>query len=348
MKFWSYLKDRSVSMGLQLLACLLVLLFMYAFAVPVSLAAVSAAVIFSFTLLAWILDYFKRRTFYRELTGVLEQLEEKYLISEMVEKPDFYEGELLWDVLYETNKSMLENITEREVQTREFTDYVEAWIHEVKIPLASLNLMCRGLDRKYTRQLDRIDRQLDQILYYIRCGDAEKDYLIRKVSLAQAVRNVALKNKDELLERGIALEVNLEKDCVMTDGKWLEFMLNQIVNNSVKYVRDPASSEPGDAAGEAGTPCIRIESGQTEAGAFLAVRDNGIGIPAEDLPLVCEKTFTGQNGRRGAKSTGMGLYIVRTLCGKLGHRLEITSEQGVFTCVTITFGENDFYNLSEM
>lgn len=157
---------------------------------------------------------------YRELTGVMEQLGEKYLVSEMVEKPDFYEGEMLWDVLYTTNKSMLENITEREMKTREFTDYVEAWIHEVKIPLASLNLMCWDLDRKYIRQLDRIDRQLDQILYYIRSGNAEKDYLIRRVSLAETVKNVALKNKDDLLERGITLEVNLESDTVMTDGKW--------------------------------------------------------------------------------------------------------------------------------
>ncbi len=261
-------------MGLQLLACLLVLLFMYAFAVPMSLAAVSVGIIFSFTLLSWILDYLKRRTFYRELTGVMEQLGEKYLVSEMVEKPDFYEGEMLWDVLYTTNKSMLENITEREMKTREFTDYVEAWIHEVKIPLASLNLMCRDLDRKYIRQLDRIDRQLDQILYYIRSGNAEKDYLIRRVSLAETVKNVALKNKDDLLERGIALEVNLESDTVMTDGKWLEFMLNQIINNSVKYMKreiDGKSGEmmehesgklpvePGKTPGE--EPRIRVTSG---------------------------------------------------------------------------------------
>ena len=239
-------------MGLQLLACLLVLLFMYAFAVPMSLVAVSVGIIFSFTLLSWILDYLKRRTFYRELTGVMEQLGEKYLVSEMVEKPDFYEGEMLWDVLYTTNKSMLENITEREMKTREFTDYVEAWIHEVKIPLASLNLMCRDLDRKYIRQLDRIDRQLDQILYYIRSGNAEKDYLIRRVSLAETVKNVALKNKDDLLERGITLEVNLESDTVMTDGKWLEFMLNQIINNSVKYMKREIDGKSGGAREDTG------------------------------------------------------------------------------------------------
>ena len=360
-------------MGLQLLACLLVLLFMYAFAVPMSLVAVSVGIIFSFTLLSWILDYLKRRTFYRELTGVMEQLGEKYLVSEMVEKPDFYEGEMLWDVLYTTNKSMFENITEREMKTREFTDYVEAWIHEVKIPLASLNLMCRDLDRKYIRQLDRIDRQLDQILYYIRSGNAEKDYLIRRVSLAETVKNVALKNKDDLLERGITLEVNLESDTVMTDGKWLEFMLNQIINNSVKYMKreiDGKSGEmlenesgklpvePGKTPGE--EPRIRVTSGRAENGVFLRVWDNGIGIPAEDLPMLCRKTFTGQNGRRGAKSTGMGLYIVKSLCNKLGHRLDISSRQGEFTSVTIIFGENDFYfggmhsdgnisgNLSEM
>ena len=187
------------------------------------------------------------------------------------------------------------------------------------------------------------------------------------------VKYVALKNKDDLLERGIALEVNLESDTVMTDGKWLEFMLNQIINNSVKYMErgmDGKSgemmehesgklpAEPGKTPGE--EPRIRVTSGRAENGVFLRVWDNGIGIPAEDLPMVCRKTFTGQNGRRGAKSTGMGLYIVKSLCNKLGHRLDISSRQGEFTSVTIIFGENDFYfggmhsdgnisgNLSEM
>ena len=116
--------------------------------------------------------------------------------------------------------------------------------------------------------------------------------------------------------------------------------------------------EPGKTPGE--EPRIRVTSGRAENGVFLRVWDNGIGIPAEDLPMVCRKTFTGQNGRRGAKSTGMGLYIVKSLCNKLGHRLDISSRQGEFTSVTIIFGENDFYfggmhsdgnisgNLSEM
>ena len=178
-----------------------------------------------------------------------------------------------------------------------------------------------GSGPEYIRQLDRIDRQLDQILYYIRSGNAEKDYLIRRVSLAETVKNVALKNKDDLLERGITLEVNLESDTVMTDGKWLEFMLNQIINNSVKYMErgmDGKSgemmehesgklpAEPGKTPGE--EPRIRVTSGRAENGVFLRVWDNGIGIPAEDLPMVCRKTFTGQNGRRGRSPPHGALY----------------------------------------
>ena len=98
---------------------------------------------------------------------------------------------------------------------------------------------------------------------------------------------------------------------------------------------------PGTTPGE--EPRIRVTSGRAENGVFLRVWDNGIGIPAEDLPMVCRKTFTGQNGRRGAKSTGMGLYIVKSLCNKLGQRLDISSRQGEFTRVTIIFGENGFY-----
>ena len=355
MKIGRYLRDRGLSLLLQMAGLALILMMLWAFRVPASLMAAVAVTFLLFFFVAYLLDYVRRASFYQQFTENLEHLDQKYLITAMMEEPDFYEGELLCHSLYEIDKSMMERIAALEESTGDFTEYVEAWIHEIKIPLASLLLMCHNetkgprqssnpqTSKRYESQLRRMDRQLDEILYYIRGNNAENDYLIREISLKEVVRDAALKNKDDLLENGIALETSLAAERVMTDGKWLEFMLNQIVNNSVKY-KDPGKREP----------MIRITTEETPEGVCLSVYDNGIGIPAEDLPMVCKKTFTGSNGRGRAKSTGMGLYIVENLCRKLGHKLSVTSEQGEYTCVTICFGENDFYlrreepNLSEL
>ena len=349
MKTGRYLRDRGLSLVLHIASLGLILMMLWAFRVPASLMAAVAFVFCFFLIAAYFMDYWKRKRFYQQFLENLKRLDQKYLITEMMEEPEFYEGEVLHQSLYEIDKSMLERITMLEERTNDFTEYVETWIHEIKIPLASLLLMYHNEEKdraaggygfgettcsnsRYIRQLRRMDQQLDEILYYIRSNNAQNDYLIRQVSLKELVRDVALKNKDDLLENEIRLEVELCAETVMTDAKWLEFMLNQIVNNSVKY-----KQEGGEEA------FIKISARRTEEGCCLAVYDNGIGIPAEDLPMVCRKTFTGSNGRGRAKSTGMGLYIVKNLCDKLGHRLVITSEQGKYTCVTICFGENSFY-----
>ena len=135
------------------------------------------------------------------------------------------------------------------------------------------------------------------------------------------------------MENNVRLDVDIQSKLVLTDAKWLEFILNQIINNSIKYKRDDTES------------CIKIKSEEDKEKIYLTIYDNGIGIPESDITRVFEKSFTGENGRAKAKSTGMGLYIAKKLCVKLGHRIEIESEAGSFTRVVIAFGKNDFYKL---
>lgn len=119
----------------------------------------------------------------------------------------------------------------------------------------------------------------------------------------------------------------------MTDSKWLEFMVNQIVSNSIKYI---------DRGQE---KTIEIWTEPLGDGMALHIKDNGIGIPQSDIPLVCKKSFTGENGRKHAKSTGMGLYIIDNLCRQLGHKLDIASKVDEYTDVSIVFGHNDIYKI---
>lgn len=287
-------------------------------------------------LLAW--DYNRKKDFYNSLLSHTEQLDKKYLVLETLEQPHFYEGELIYQNLYDVNKSMCEHVKAYEESLKDFKEYLEMWVHEAKLPIASLQLMCHNnkevLDKRFAEQLRRLDSYTEQVLYYVRCEHAQSDYLINENMLNKLVSKVAIQNKDDLLANQIELQVENVKHLVMTDGKWLEFVLNQLISNSIKYRRRDVQS------------WIHICAEDLEDRVVLRVKDNGIGISASDISRVFEKSFTGENGRSYAKSTGMGLYIVKQLCKNLGHAVEIDSVQGEWTEVSISFAKNDFFKMN--
>lgn len=251
-----------------------------------------------------------------------------------MQEPNTYEEKIMVNCLYDINKSMIENINLHQNSINEFKEFVEIWIHEVKIPISSMVLKCHNHKEIKTHEflnlIRRLDNNVDQILYYVRSEDSEKDFMISEVDLKEIIRNVSLKNKDNFLENKIKLEVNTDNIKINTDKKWLEFILNQIINNSIKYKSNCNS-------------LIKIECIEEKDKVILSIYDNGIGIPKSDINRVFDKSFTGTNGRNRTKSTGMGLYIVKNLCNKLGHNLYIESEKNKYTKVIIEFGKNNIY-----
>lgn len=286
-----------------------------------------------------IYDFNRRKKFYNKLLNDLDLLDKKYLITEMIDKPDFYEGEIFYDALYEIDKSMAEKIKEYSLSIQDFKEYIEMWIHEVKLPLASLNLIVHNhkelSDKKITEQLKRLDDDIEQVLYYVRSENAEKDYLIKETDLSKVISNVAMKNKDILLENKIDFIVEVDNQRVLTDSKWLEFIVNQIVSNSIKYIRNNVEH------------LIKITTEENNKNVILKIYDNGIGISKSDIPKIFDKTFTGNNGRKIETSTGMGLYIVKQLCKKLGHKITIDSKENEYTEVSILFNKDDFLNIAK-
>ena len=284
-----------------------------------------------------IYDFARRKKFYDKFLNSLDLLDKKYLITEMLERPNFYDGEILYDALYEIDKSMVEKIKEYSLSIADFKEYIEMWIHEVKLPLASINLIMHNhkelSDKKIIEQLKRIDDDVEQVLYYVRSENAEKDYLIKEVDLAKVISNVAIKNKDILLENKIDFIVDVNNKKVLTDSKWLEFIVNQIVSNSIKYIRNGVEHY------------IKIIAEENDKTIILKIYNNGIGIEKSDLNKVFNKTFTGKNGRKIETSTGMGLYIAKQLCKKLGHKITIDSKENEYTEVNIIFNKNDFYSV---
>ena len=207
----------------------------------------------------------------------------------------------------------------------------------MKIPLATLILIINNhkdkFDKKVQTQLKRLEDYVDQVLYYVRSENAEKDYLIKETDLSKVIKNVGLKNMDDLLENKIdynARNVNIK---VLTDSKWLEFILGQVVNNSIKYKRDIDASY------------IKISVREEKNKTILIIEDNGIGIKESDLKQVFNKTFTGENGRTKGKSTGMGLFIAKNMCDKLGHKIEIESALNKYTRVYISFAKDKYYEV---
>ncbi len=338
MKFLSYIKDKLYAIILIFLTYVLLLLLCIAYKVNLSLI-ISFYIILTLALLSVLLiSYYRKRTFYESLQENIKMLDQAYLILETIEKPEFYEGKILYESLYEINKSMLENVKKYNTQVNDFKEYIEMWLHEIKIPLSSLILLSHNhkseLNDKILLQLQKIDDYLEQILYYVRSENASKDYLINKVSIKECVKKVALRNKDHLLESKINLEVsNLNYD-VYTDSKWLEFILNQIVNNSIKYKDENKESY------------IKIYAIKNTSAVSLFIEDNGIGIDPSDIKRVFEKSFTGKNGRVSSASTGMGLFIVKNLCDKLGHKITIESTPKEYTKVIITISTNKFYEVA--
>ena len=337
MKFYNYLKDKWYAILLFLFFFFLSFLLFLAFKVKIQLIIILSILYFLFFLLLLLIDFFRKKSFYQKLLFQIKELDQSYFVTALLEEPNFYEGALFYQALYEINKSMIENVRKYEFQTNDFKEYIEMWIHEVKIPISSLILMAHNYKTRFPskamEQMKKIEDYVEQILYYVRSENAHKDYLINEVSLDRVIKAVALKNKDDLLENEIDFIVSCHEEKVMTDSKWLEFICNQIINNSIKYKDGKKKSY------------IKMTVIKQKQSIKLEIEDNGIGIPASDMKRVFEKSFTGYNGRIRKTSTGMGLFIVENLCKKLGHKIEIESTQNISTKVSILFYENNYYDV---
>ena len=339
MKLNKYLINNYLIILLFILIISIINLMLVSFKVESqAIMGVNITVILGFIIYV-IYDFGRRKKFYNKFLNDLDLLDKKYLITEMIDKPNFYDGEILYDALYEIDKSMAEKIKEYSLSIKDFKEYIEMWIHEVKLPLASINLMIHNhkelSDKKIIEQLKRIDDDVEQVLYYVRSENAEKDYLIKETELSKVISNVAMKNKDILLENNIDFIVDVGNKKVLTDSKWLEFIVNQIVSNSVKYIRSGVEHY------------IKISAEENNRSIILKIYDNGIGIEKSDIHKVFNKTFTGNNGRKIETSTGMGLYIAKQLCKKLGHKITINSKENEYTEVSLLFNKNDYLEIAK-
>lgn len=336
MNIGTYIKEKKENIILFIILVIILLFLLDLFGVNKYLTIMILSLLSIYFIVDFFTFYLKRKKYYDNFLNNLNLLDKKYLILETLEEPEFLDGKFFYDALYKIDKSMMENINNYRNETEDFKEYVEMWIHEIKIPIAGLMLMYHNnktVNKNFLDQLNSLDNLTDQILYYVRSNYAEKDFLIKEASMDKIINEVLLKNKDSILENHIDVTVDVKNIKVLTDSKWLVFILNQIINNSIKYSDNSRKSYI----------MFYIEDNEKET--TLHIKDNGIGVNASDLKHVFDKSFTGENGRKMRNSTGFGLYISKKLIEKLGHKISATSEENKYFEITITFGKNDLYKI---
>lgn len=338
MSFRKFLKEKVVLIALILFAVISSQILLLTSKMEIWIRIyIGIAPIICIGIALWI-EYYHKKHFYCHVQQQLQELDNKYLLSEVMEKPGFIEGELLKDILQETGKAMLENVNTYKHLQEDYKEYIELWIHEIKTPIAASKMIIENNKSETTRsieeELGKIENYTEQALFYARSNSVEKDYIITKSNLKEIVNNAILKNKNSLLSNKVSIEIYDVEEIVYTDSKWTVFMISQILQNSIQYTKE----EKGR---------IEIYAKPKNEKIVLYIKDNGIGIPKGEITRVFEKGFTGNNGRiTGKKSTGLGLYLCKKLCDKLGLKIELDSEKDIGTEVRIVFPKNSYTNFN--
>lgn len=335
MRFTYFLKDKIFYIISLILLLIFTELLFYIFKVNKYVVIYVTFFVIFFFILILVVEYLRKRAFYNKFKQNLSNLDRKNLILELIKRPNFLDGKILYDSIDDIVRYMSDEINKYKYMGEEYREYIELWVHEIKTPIASSKLIIENNRNKITESIDeelnKINDFIEQVLYYAKSSVVEKDYIIKENILQNIINNVIKKNKNDLINKKVQVMLENLNVSIKTDSKWLEYVINQIVTNSIKYSKDENIK-------------LKIYSKKFKECVKLYIEDNGIGISKEDIGRVFDKGFTGNNGRKYIKSTGMGLYLCKNLLQKLGHDIYINSKQNVGTRVVIVFPINSLIN----
>ena len=270
-----------------------------------------------------IIRYMLRRRYLQKIAELPKRMDDA--LQKNAKTPEYVSTEAYIHELYKLYQYEVQALYAR--QTRQYK-FMNQWIHQMKTPVAVLELLLQEdeLDKRSVQEeVDRLKRGLEMVLMNARLENFQEDLQVEQVDLRQLVTSTINENKRLFITNRVFPEVRIKEDAiVMSDSKWLKFVIIQFITNAVKYTFEENKK-------------IFIEVEKHGEGVELRVTDQGIGIPKSDLSRVTKPFFTGENGRKTGESTGMGLYIAQEICTKLGHELIIESEVGVGTTAKILF-----------
>ena len=345
MKPIEFMRDRLGQIFIYIFLVAALSMFLYLTGTALGVLILILSVWIPGAVMVMFLKYRKESLRLKELESIMEGLDKKYLFAECVQPVNVYEGRM-FQLMRRSGKGMIEAVSDAQKEQKEYREYIEDWVHEIKAPITATQLICNNnkseLSRKLLPQLAQIEGHVERALYYARAGSVEKDFMIRKTLLSGIVKDAITRHQTLLIQNGVKLEtfgletsgLDTSKNDVMvyTDGKWVTFMIGQLLSNAIRYRVE--------------NPVIRIEAHNYGKQIRLCVTDNGIGIPANELPRIFERGFTGSNGRKRGGSTGMGLYICRKLADFLQITMDAETVQNEYTSISMIFPAKE--NLTKM
>ena len=319
MKLWmKYVKQRRRGILAGVLFCAVFTISFVLYQLPVKAVWYPAALCLFLGILFVILDFRRMKQKHDLLTGIQELTD---LITGTLPAVDGIEDEDYQTIIQMFQREHGKVITDNQRAYSEMVDYYTIWAHQIKTPIASMRLTLQNEDtalfRQLTNDLFRIEQYVEMVLTFLRLNSESTDYVIREYDLDKIIRQSVKKFAGEFISRKLSLIYEPLHITVLTDEKWLSFVIEQVLSNALKYT-------------PSGSISITMESGNK-----LCIRDTGIGIAAEDLPRIFEHGYTGYNGRADKKASGIGLYLCKRICARLGHGIEAESKIDEGTCIVI-------------
>lgn len=331
MKFKDYFLNKITEILGTFFVLFLMLEFLYIIGNTFSVVFMIGVVIAILIMTKYLMDWYRKKKYFEIITERVKDLKEPWLIAELLPVSYTIEDEIYQELLRKVGSSAIEEIHKIEDEQKEYEDYIEQWIHEVKTPITSIHLMLENrisenprLKRDLNVELSRLENDVELALYYARSEQIYRDYLIQKLNVRKVLLKVVNKNRTVIMNSSVAIDLDCDEALyAYGDEKWLVFMLTQVLLNAIKYKAE------ADAK-------VVMRAKRDNKRIVLNIIDNGKGIKKEELPRIFDKGFTGSNGRDNEKSTGMGLYLVHKLCEKLEIDIEADSVYGEFTEISFS------------
>ena len=285
-----------------------------------------------------IIGYIRWKNTYKRLENGLNAQER---IDTYLPEGERLEQLLMRKIIELKNKEKLEEVKVLKESLEEVNDYITKWVHEIKIPISVCELIADRIEdeglydisKELRQEVERTNFLINQILYISRASSYSQNFIIEEINLGTLVKNIIKNNINSFLSKKIEVEIRNLDFNIFTDSKWTYYILEQIINNACKYV---------DINGK-----IEISAMENSESVILFIRDNGMGISPKDINRIFDRGFTGDNGRKTRKSTGMGLYICKTIADKLNINIEVSSEVSKYTEFRIIFYKlSDYLNVT--
>lgn len=327
----AHLRDHWLSCLLAVAACAGLVVLLPVMGVSLHGCLFAAGVVGACFLGAGLWNYGRMARYWREVVELLDRVERVCEVPDLVEEPLFLAGRVSHAALDAVVQAASREAAVLLQDKRDYSEYVELWIHEVKTPLAAAKLVLADQHgpaaSTLKAELERVEALVDQALYAARSSSLTNDYAIRETNLLEAAREAVKRNAHFLIGRQVEVAFDVPEGLtVLADRPWLVFCLQQVVVNAAKYGSGRIDFSVAEEAAS-------TSRGRT----VLTVADDGCGIPVADVPRVFDRGFTGQVGRAHGSATGMGLYLVKALCERMGLGVSLSSEEGAGTAVSFVF-----------